>query len=55
MSLNKYLVERLQAIAEQATNPGPNHDLDFAIGSMTDGHLVDKALSAFSVVDDAWR
>ena len=56
LSLNKYLLEQLNLIAEQATPRGPYHDLDFAIGSMTDGALVDEALESFSVIDEEmWK
>lgn len=56
LSLNRFLVEQLNLIAEQATSHGPYHDLDFAIGSMTDGALVDEALESFSVIDEEmWK
>jgi hypothetical protein len=56
LSLNAYLVQELGRIAEEALDPGPHHDLDFAIGSMSDGQIVDAALAEFSKVDEAlWR
>jgi hypothetical protein len=56
MSLNRYLVHELERIAEQASVPTVHHDLDFAIGSMTDGDLVDIALKDFEVIDETlWK
>jgi len=56
MSLNRYLLHELERIAEETTEPRRYHDLDFAIGSMTDGDLVDEALAEFSKIDeDLWK
>ncbi|MDR3690454.1 MAG: hypothetical protein P4L46_13835 [Fimbriimonas sp.] len=56
VSLNAYLVQELSNIAEQAKESGLHHDLDFAIGTMTDGQLVDEALKMFNRVDsELWQ
>jgi len=56
LSLNAYLVQELERIAEQSAEPVRHHDLDFAIGSMTDGALVDEALKDFDKIDEElWR
>jgi hypothetical protein len=56
VSLNHLLMQELARIAERAGESPRRHDLDFAIGTMTDGQLVDKALRDFSSVDpDLWK
>ena len=52
MSLNGYLVQELERIAEAAEEPVRYHDLDFAIGSMKDGEQVDEALKEFERIDE---
>ena len=56
LSLNAYIVQELERIAEQPDKDGLYHDLDFAIGSMTDGAEVDEALADFAKIDEEmWR
>lgn len=52
MSLNGYLVQELERIAEGSEEPVRYHDLDFAIGSMKDGREVDEALKDFDRIDE---
>ncbi len=56
LSLNAYLVEELERIADEGVESGRHHDLDFLIGSMPDSALVDEALRAFTVIDEElWK
>jgi hypothetical protein len=56
MSLNSYLVQVLVRLAKKVGEKKLHHDLDFAIGSMSDGPLVDAALADFASVDAAlWK
>ena len=56
MSLNSFLVAQLGRIAEEAEEPKRYHDLDFLIGSMADGDLVDEALADFEKIDEElWK
>ena len=56
MSLNAFLVEELGRIAVRSVEAGRHHDLDFAIGSMSDGAEVDNALRAFGQIDpELWK
>lgn len=50
-SLNQFLVQELQKIANRAGTIERNHEYDFAIGSMLDGEEVDAALASFGQVD----
>jgi hypothetical protein len=51
MSLNRFLMQELESVANRFLEPIRHHDLDFAIGSMTDGQLIDRALADFALVD----
>jgi hypothetical protein len=56
MSLNAFLIQELQRIAEHASEPVRYHDLDFLIGSMPDGAEVDEVLAEFGKIDEElWR
>lgn len=50
------LVQALERIAEQSKETTLNHDLDFVVGSMTDGKLIDEALQEFNRIDEeVWK